>query len=114
MKLIHPWRLKLINHCSGEGLPDPQPPFGKGNTQQSKMLKNTEQCDTRTFLCSHIPPQLQDSGDTSTSQPRVHCTICVAENSTVTFLFLKRAENIFLPKSYVTLPLLDAHFKLLA
>lgn len=56
----------------------------------------------------------RDSGDTSTSQPWVHCTICVAENSTVTFLFLKRAENVFLPKSYVTLPLLDAHFKLLA
>lgn len=66
------------------------------------------------LLVSHH--QLQSSGDTSASQSqlfRVCGTICVAENSIVVFLFLKGTEDIFLPKSYVTLPLLDAHLKLL-
>lgn len=37
---------------------------------------------------------------------------CVAQNSIAEFLFLKRAENNFLPR-LLTLSLLKAHFKLL-
>lgn len=107
MKYIHPRGPKLTNHRSGEGLPDLWLQFSRGNAQQSHTVSDG---DSRTFPCTHLPPQ---APGLSKAQAW-YGTTCVAQNSTVEFLFLKRAENTFLPRSYVTLPLLNARFKLLA
>ena len=114
MKYIHPQGPKLINHCSGESLPDLWLHFSKGNTQQSQILSDGDSrtvcpSPTANSTAGEIPAPALLSKDQAWYR-----TTCVAQNSTVEFLSLKRTENLSLPRSYVTLSLLNALFKLLA
>lgn len=97
-----------MNHHSGEGLPDVSLRFSKGKSQQHQIKNDGE---SRTFLCVSISHhELQGWGIELKAQAWQGKT-CVAQNSIAEFLFLKRAENNFLPR-LLTLSLLKAHFRL--